>query len=66
MKTTNELHISKALKEVWAWKEKAYQDTKNLSFEQLQEHYKKSVEKAAILLGTKIIQMENGAYKFAK
>ena len=66
MNKATELYVSKAQEEVWAWKEKAYQDTKDLSFEQLQEHYKKSVEKAAILLGMKIIQMENGAYKFAK
>ena len=66
MKTTNELYVSQSLKEVWEWKEKAYLATKDMSFEQLMEHYKKNAENAAKLLGTRITKTENGAYKFAK
>ena len=68
MKTNNinQLADSNALKEVWSWKEMAYEETRNMSVEELQAHYKSSAEKAAMLLGTKIIQTESGAYKFAK
>ena len=66
MKTTNDLYISKALEEVWKLKEKAYEATKDMSFDQLREHYKKSIEQVAMLLGAKISQTDNGAYKFHK
>ena len=68
MKTNNinQLADSNALKEVWEWKEKAYDETRNMSIEELLAYYKNSVEKAAMLLGTKIIKTESGAYKFAK
>jgi hypothetical protein len=66
MKTNNEIDTSKAMHEVWEWKEKAYEATKDLTFEQLQTHYKKNREKLAEVLGTKIIQLKNGAYIFNK
>ena len=66
MKTTNELYVSKALEEVWILKEKAYEATKDMSFDQLQDHYKKSVAQAAMLLGSKISETEKGVYIFKK
>ena len=66
MKTNDEIHVSKSLEEVWEWKEKAYETTKHLTFEQLQAHYKKNREKLAALLGTEVFQLENGAYIFNK
>ncbi len=66
MKTHDEIHTSGALREVWEWKEKAYEATKDLTFEQLRLHYKENVEKLAGLLGAKVTQLENGAYVFAK
>ena len=66
MKTNNEIDVSRAMQEVWEWKEKAYEATKDLSFDQLQTCYKKNVEKLAELLGTKIIRLKNGTYVFNK
>ena len=65
-RTINELSASKAMQEVWDWKEKAYEATKDMTFEQLQEHYKKVAQEVALLLGSTIIQTGNGSYKFAK
>jgi hypothetical protein len=66
MKTTDEITGSKSLEEVWRLKEKASEATKNLSFDQLQKHYRQVVEKAAKLLGVKIVETENGRFKFER
>ena len=66
MNTKDEIHASKALEEVWQWKEKAYEATKHLTVEELQAHYEENRNKLAGLLGTKVIRLKNGAYRFIK
>jgi hypothetical protein len=65
MKTTKDnFFISKSLEEVWEWKEKAYEETKDKTFEELKAIYKKSVEDAAECIGAKLVKLPNGNYKF--
>lgn len=65
MKTINPTkNISKALEEVWKWKEIAYNETKDKSFEELEIIYKKSIEDAAKSISAKLIRLPDGNYKF--
>jgi hypothetical protein len=64
MKTIKDYPVSKALEEVWEMKEKASEATKDLSFEELQKHYKEVAEESAKLLNAKIIPLANGSFKF--
>ena len=66
MKTTKkELKISKALEEVWQWKEKAFEETKNKSFEELHKIYSTSLKKAAEFINAELMENEDGTYGFA-
>lgn len=64
MKTSNETNISNALKEVWEWKQKAYDRTKDLTTDELLAHYKINSEQLAKYLNTKIIENEGGGFRF--
>ena len=63
-KQNNEIYISNALKEVWEWKQKVYETTKDFSTEELLTHYKNSSERIAKLLNTKIVLNSNGGFRF--
>lgn len=46
--------ISKALSEVWEWKEEVYKDIKNMSFEEKREYYGKGLKEALKILNAKL------------
>ena len=61
MKTTTEKHqISKALQEVWDWKQKSYEDTKGMKFEQLKTHLRNSMEEIATMMNATIVLNPDG------
>jgi hypothetical protein len=66
MKTIKKKHISKTLEEVWELKEKASAATKDLSFEELQKHYKENAERLAKFLNLKIVSDQKGHFKFER
>lgn len=67
MKTTEiKTTIPRSLKEVWVWKEKVYEETKDKNFKQLKKYYADSLEKAAKMLNAKLVRLPNGSYLLVK
>jgi len=63
MKTTD-MAITKALQEVWEWKEAVYEDTKNMTYEETRAYFQKGLEDAARLLGARIVKNPDGSCSF--
>lgn len=61
MKTKND-NISKALTEVWKWKEEVYQDIKNKSFNEKREYFREGLEEAIKVTGGKLNKNDDGSY----
>lgn len=67
MKTTEiKTTIPRSLKEVWVWKEKVYEETKDKNFKQLKKYYADSLGKAAKMLNAKLVRLPNGSYLLVK
>jgi hypothetical protein len=64
MKTTEKYTLSKAQTEVWEWKEKAYQEIKDMTFEQKKAYFEQVVLEAAKILNTHIEKNEKGTLTF--
>lgn len=58
--------ISKALAEVWEWKEEAFNDVKDMCFEEKQAYYAKGLEEAAKILNGKLKANPDGSYSIVK
>jgi hypothetical protein len=56
--------ISKALTEVWEWKNRAYSDTRHLTDAQLHLFYHNELEKAAALMNCDLVKNADGSYSF--
>jgi hypothetical protein len=54
--------ISKALTEVWEWKEKIYLDIKDKSFNEKREYFREGLEEAVKITGGKLKKNEDGSY----
>lgn len=54
--------ISKALAEVWEWKDGTFNDTKDMCFEEKQEYYAKGLKEAVKLLNGKLKTNHDGSY----
>jgi hypothetical protein len=54
------------LEEVWELKEKASAATNDLSFEELQKHYKENAEQLAKFLHLKIVPDKKEHFKFGR
>jgi hypothetical protein len=61
MKTKNET-ISKALIEVWKWKEEVYQDIKDKSFNEKRKYFREGLEEAIKVTGGKLNKNDDGSY----
>jgi len=61
MKTKNDT-ISKALTEVWKWKEEVYQDIKNKSFNEKRKYFREGLEEAIKVTGGKLNKNDDGSY----
>jgi len=63
MKTIErETFISKALMEVWEWKDEVYEDIKNKTFEEKQKYYEEGLKEAVRLLNGRIKRNPDGSY----
>jgi hypothetical protein len=54
--------ISKALSEVWEWKDEVYKDIKDMSFEEKREYYERSLKEAVKILNGKLKINLDGTY----
>jgi len=61
MKTKNEA-ISKALSEVWKWKEEVYLDIKDKSFNEKRKYFREGIDEAVKILGGTLNKNEDGSY----
>ena len=60
MKTKNDT-ISKALTEVWKWKEEVYQEIKDKSFYEKREYFREGLEEAIKVIGGKLNKNDDGS-----
>lgn len=58
--------ISKALSEVWEWKDEVYEDIKDMSFEEKQAYFKKGLKEAVRTLNGKLKTNPDGSYSMVK
>lgn len=58
--------VSKALAEVWEWKDAVYNDVKDMCFEEKQEYYARGREDAAKILKGKLEANPDGSYSIVK
>lgn len=58
--------VSKALAEVWEWKEKTYSDVKDMCFEERREYYSTGLKKAVKLLKGKLKTNSDGSYSIVR
>lgn len=65
MKST-EKAISKALLEVWEWKEEVYKDIKDKTFEEKQKYYREGIDEAVKRLNGSLIKNIDGSYSIVK
>ena len=61
MKANNDA-ISKALTEVWEWKEEVYLDIKDKSFNEKRKYFQEGLEEAVKITGGKLKKNEDGSY----
>lgn len=67
MKTIEKpIPVSKALAEVWEWKEKTYADVKDMCFEERREYYSNGLKKAVKLLKGKLKTNPDGSYSIVR
>ncbi|MBI4690194.1 MAG: hypothetical protein HY754_08005 [Nitrospirae bacterium] len=55
-------NISKALLEVWEWKNEVYNDIKNKTFEEKQKYYENGLKEAVRLVKGKLKKNPDGSY----
>lgn len=58
--------ISKALSEVWEWKEEVYEDIKDKSFEKKQKYFEQSLKEAVNILKGKLKRNADGSYSIVR
>lgn len=58
--------ISKALVEVWEWKDEVYNDVKDMRFEEKEEYYANSLKETAKILKGKVKANPDGSYSIVK
>lgn len=67
MKTIEKtIPISKALSEVWGWKDEVYKDVKDMSFDEKQEYYNKGLKEALKIVKGKLKSNPDGSYSIIR
>ena len=54
--------VSKALEEVWKWKDEVYRDIKNKTFKEKQEYFEEGLNDAIKILNGKLKKNSDGSY----
>lgn len=57
--------VSKALIEVWEWKDQVYKDIKDMTFEEKRKYFEQGLKEAERLLGVKLIKNPDGSLSVA-
>jgi hypothetical protein len=58
--------VSKALEEVWEWKEKVGREVAKKSWKEKREYYQKGLDEAAKILKSRLMKNPDGSYSFIK
>jgi hypothetical protein len=58
--------ITKALQEVWDWKEAVYQKTKDMTFDEKRAYFQRALEEAARSLHARIVENPDGSCTFVR
>lgn len=67
MKTNEKIApVSKALSEVWEWKDAVYKDIKNMSFEEKRVYFENSLKEAVRMIKGKVKTNSDGSYSIVK
>ena len=67
MKTNEKIApVSKALSEVWEWKDAVYKDIKNMSFEEKRVYFEKGLKDAVKMIKGKVKTNSDGSYSIVK
>jgi hypothetical protein len=66
MKKTKKEPISKAIKEVWEWKDGVYEEIKKMSFDEKRNYYDKALKKAVKMLKWRLETNPDGSYSIVK
>jgi len=67
MKTNEKIApLSKALSEVWEWKDAVYKDIKNMSFEEKRVYFENGLKEAVKMIKGKIKTNSDGSYSIVK
>ena len=67
MKTNEKMApVSKALSEVWEWKDAVYKDIKNMSFEEKRVYFENGLKEAVKLIKGKVKTNSDGSYSIVK
>lgn len=65
-KTDKSTPISKALLEVWKWKDGVYKDTKRMPFEEKRKYFDASFQKALKILNGNLKTNPDGSYSIIR
>jgi len=66
MKTNEKIApVSKALSEVWEWKDAVYNDIKNMSFEEKRVYFEDGLKEAVKMIKGKVKTNSDGSYSIA-
>jgi hypothetical protein len=57
------MKVSKALKEVWEWKDAVYNETKDMDRKEVVKYFHKGVERFLDKMGYKKVKSSNGVYR---
>ncbi len=60
------MNVSKSLKEVWDWKDALYEETKDMSKEELVEFFNGNTKEFLATMGYKKNPVKEGIYKLEK
>ena len=67
MKTNEKIApVSKALSEVWEWKDALYKDIKNMSFEEKRVYFENGLKEAVKMIKGKVNTNSDGSYSIVK
>ena len=67
MKTNEKIApVSKALSEVWEWKDAVYKDIKNMSFEEKRVYFENDLKEAVKMIKGKVKTNSAGSYSIVK
>ena len=67
MKTNEKIApVSKALSEVWEWRDAVYKDIKNMSFEEKRVYFENGLKEAVKMIKGKVKTNSDGSYSIVK